>query len=388
MSEPQCAITVLFTGLVRPLSDTLAKLRLLRSWRDEGVIDHVVFSTWIGVLQEHPEVTSLLDELGARVVEMQEPKVLWHGHFVHQYKTLHFGLMACPERSFVLKVRSDKMEITEQHRQFCLGLRAGTIDLRPSVPEGWPDDILEYRICSSVVIPSLPFFFNDLCFFGLREDLLKLGSLDLSLDLHFPRINPEQIFFSAPFLRRIPLMFQYFRVNPGITHHDAALARAGKVFASSSPFYAKVVLTFLIVLRSYFRVGFAAEGPHDHPPSAQAVSASWNDLFYFDEAPDPALMISAGTSTVHITHSCFLDRFFARIAADAVPGVDGGSYAACSSWQWQSRYDFRTLGYDAEAHEFALGYSDVTGAPLIYPGASVDENRVFLPYWPIDVRVS
>ncbi|MCJ2032950.1 hypothetical protein MKK54_01790 [Methylobacterium sp. J-068] len=374
-------ITVLFTGLVRDAEKTREKVGIVKRWKEEGVIDNFVFSTWIGALNEAPDIRAELESMDAYIVETQEPKVRWLGWFINQMKSLHYGLMACPDDHFVLKIRSDKLELTDAIKTFLLDFRNGTIDKATTPLPGWPRDLLQYRIFAPSLVPSLPFFYTDFCYFGYKPDLLSLIKLDVSYDYLFPRLNPEQVLFSTPFLTKIPLMFQYFRINPGLMHGQEDLAKDLSLYLSQSPIYQKIVLTSLLINQSYFTIGLESRRPDIESPERLRFS----DLFSLDQSPHASMAFIPGSNAVQINSSAPIAAILANIRNGIDPTISAEDLRFCESWDNQSTYDFQTIGYTDEVRTHLDEYERRLGTPFIFPGTTYGERSAVLPTWELKV---
>ncbi len=83
-------------GLVRDESAFVKKLDTLTAWRRTGAIDGIVFSTWMGELDRYPAVAAAYAAGAFTLVETEQPQLKAPGHFIHQMKSLYYGLQAVP----------------------------------------------------------------------------------------------------------------------------------------------------------------------------------------------------------------------------------------------------------------------------------------------------
>lgn len=376
-------VNALMTGLVRDEAALRAKMAILLAWRDEGLLARIVFSTWLGELGRYPGLAEYLAGQGIVVVETQEPNLYIAGSIMQQMKSLHFGLMCLDPGSFVFKLRADKTEIPAGMRDFIARFRAGGLDLRIAPPAGWPDFGLRYRICTHNVLLQMPFFFNDMLYFGCREDLLRLISFDLAPDFFFPCLNAEQRLFMTPFLPAMPVFFQYFRVNPGLIHESVTQAQAATACMIQSGFCVRVLLSFFIVMTHYFLVGF------DLPARAlpNPAGMTWQDLFLpRDNFVHPALQYATGANAMNLWTDALIAGVLAAIAGGGESPLRE-AYQDAASWAWQSGFDHATLGHPPGAAALISAYKAATGRDLVYPAPPVTPLRIQVPWWDVNVML-
>lgn len=244
---------VVFTGLVRKLDSFKNQITALEALRQDGIIEGIVYSTWLGEIDKVENLRSELVNQGVVIVETLEPNLkVAHGHAIHQMKALYYGLQACPEGSFVLRLRPDI-------EGYLIAFRSALeteIDLTVDESDDYPH-VFNHRLMVVGGNLTSPFFFNDQAFYGQREDLLKICHFDLKFDVLFSEIIMEQRFFSYPFLELFPIFQSYFQVSKLlIIQENEALFRQLMEMHFSSSFYTKVFATFLNVVHRYFRVSF------------------------------------------------------------------------------------------------------------------------------------
>lgn len=216
--------SALICGLVRKQDAMLGQLSKLAEFRSDGLVERIVYSTWVRELDRYPEVRQALHKLDAIVVESEEPILRTHGHFLHQAKCLSLGLRACPGESLVLKLRPDLAPLTDQYRSL---LSEFTLldERRRTGPT-----IFNKLVWILDGITFWPFYLNDIVYLGTREDLLLLADPDLKFESYYNQLSPEQFFHMSPVLRRSPLMRAYARVQrimvAGDRNGNQAYARA------------------------------------------------------------------------------------------------------------------------------------------------------------------
>jgi hypothetical protein len=214
---PRPSTWVLVTGKIRDQASLSHRFEFLGNLKKSGLVEQVVFSTWVGELERHPEIFGQVVENGFLTVESTEPKVVAGGHYLHQIVQLTNGLDACSPRSFILRTRTDKCGpeagfIEEQivnllSRQTHTRLCGGNLP-RFQFKIGLPG----YHNYLSEIAPLL-FWWNDRLYFGLREDLQKFLNFNV-LSLSFLDLIPEQALFTHPFRERSSVLRQFFSAFP------------------------------------------------------------------------------------------------------------------------------------------------------------------------------
>ncbi len=263
---------VLICGLVREEPSLLAKLEIIEGWKKRGIIDGVVFSTWLGELVNYPATTAALEALGAVIVELEPPLLRTVGHTVHQAKTLYYGLQAVPEGALVLKLRPDLYPIHEGMGDVMVGT---DLDMTPD--PAWPD-IFQKKVLLDCTFLDAPYYCNDIRFYGLREDLLQLANFDLSTEFLCANTGPEQFFFRAPFARHFPAIEAFLQIYPSFAFHNEGLAQRRLDALLGSDFYLEVLATYFLIVDRYFRNGFIEPGQREREGVAEE-EFSIADLF-------------------------------------------------------------------------------------------------------------
>lgn len=238
----------------------MEKLEWLARWKADGVIDGIVYSTWLGESAAYPEPMAALAKLDAIVVETDPPRVKTFGHTLHQAKTLWFGLQAVPDNAMVLKLRPDLGTLTAR-----IGASLLDMDLSIAPEEGRPPPF-QQRIALLTVFPEAPYYCNDILFYGLREDLLKLANFDLTTEMVVTNTVSEQFFFRPPLADRYPLMEAYLQVCPPFMPGADGRADKRRALLLASDIYLDVFAAHLRMLRSYFRVGLVPENERESEP--------------------------------------------------------------------------------------------------------------------------
>lgn len=249
MSKPW----VVICGVVRDVAHFSGQLEALKRWKADGFIEEIVFSTWIGEVDNYPSVIEARDRGDFVLVESRPPILRTVGHTLHQARTLYYALQAVPDGVRVLKVRPDIALVTDAIRDT---LEDVELNLEPV--EGWPD-VFGAKICVITYCMDTPLYINDIVYYGYREDLLKLASFDLSTEYLCNVPAPEQFFFRGPFAGRFGLLEAFFQVAPNFQFNDPAAARDRLEIMLSSDVFLDVLALSSRLMRHYFRVGFVPD---------------------------------------------------------------------------------------------------------------------------------
>lgn len=283
---------VVVCGLIRDEAAFRVKLDTLARWKAEGHIEDVVVSTWTGEIDRYPALLEAHARGEFILVEANPPDLRIMGHALHQARSLYYGLQAVPEGVRVLKTRPDIGELLDHVLTAFV-----SVDLTLAPRPGWPE-VFSSRILVAGFCLEAPFYINDIIFFGLREDLLRLANFDLSTEYLCNHMVAEQFIFRAAFAGRFPLLEAYLQIAPpflAVTPAEAE-ARLDLLFASDA-FWDAFALN-LRFMAHYFRVGLVADElrpPDDHEGRAldlrallsgteDAADAAYNPVSHFTTA--------------------------------------------------------------------------------------------------------
>lgn len=239
---------ILFTGLVRNEDLFIEKLTKAVQLKREGFIQSIIFSTWLGELIRYEKVKKFITLHNVFLIESTEPNVKLPGYILHQMKSLHLGLSLVPESDYVYKMRPDlgpfnidnvKKIVTQKH----------PVD----IDTDWPVVFKEKVVIDGGFIMH-PFYMNDIQFFGLVSDLKKMVNFDLSYEVLFNDISPEQYFYISPFIEHFSILHKFFMVNQGLLHSQKEQAKKYMEYYSGSRFHLKVLATYILILDSYFHI--------------------------------------------------------------------------------------------------------------------------------------
>ncbi len=240
-------------GLVRDESAFVKKLDTLTAWRRTGAIDGIVFSTWMGELDRYPAVAAAYAAGAFTLVETEQPQLKAPGHFIHQMKSLYYGLQAVPSDAWVLRLRPDLAPLNNTIRDTILNAEL----LSHSTPD-WPH-VFSSKILIHSAFVDLPFYINDIIFYGRRSDIQKLACFNLSTEYLCINTAPEQFFFRGPFLEKFPIIDAFMQVMPQFTYGNEPASVRRRDVLLESDFFLEVLASNVLFLKKYFRVGFVPE---------------------------------------------------------------------------------------------------------------------------------
>lgn len=242
--------TILFTGLIRNEKIFLDKLTILQKLKDEGLVNKIIFSTWIGEISKYRIIFNKLLELDCIIIESKEPNLIIPGHVFHQMKTLFLGLQSCTEKEHVYKMRPDIGNINlAKIKNILEGKYDPNIDIR----NGWPL-IFEEKVVIEGGFLLYPFYMGDVQFYGKKNDLLKLVNFDLSYEIFFNDLSAEQFFYAKPFLNTFPIFKEYFTANQRISPSDAIGNHKYIEYIKDSNYIYLVLASYFIILKRYFHI--------------------------------------------------------------------------------------------------------------------------------------
>lgn len=257
-------VNVVLTGLVRDHSRLLNKLAQFENWQQRGYVNQVIFSTWLGEIDKYGGLRQRLQELGVLIIESEEPKlILKGGHQLHQMLNLHYGLAAVTNtNSYVLKTRVD---LADNIEDMLWDFERGTSDADDFLGVG-----LEGKILVEYSQLLFPFLMGDAQFFGRLQDLKKLINFSNEMEILYSRLAVEQTFFFSPF-RETALFQHHFYWNlPHIS--DQQIQRVQQIdFIVKSTYFQQLILSWCLVMSSYFKVGWGQEGLVSGPMSLSEI---------------------------------------------------------------------------------------------------------------------
>lgn len=243
--------TAVFCGLIRDPGMMFLQLVQLQRFQAEGLIGDLIFSTWKGEIDRNPEVWDALNKFGAHVIESDEPQIKTPGHVLHQSKALALALAACPDEGMVLKFRPDVMLLDPRYDRVLSGEVAERHERRVK------PTLFQRPVWINSGMPFYPFYFNDIVFYGQKEDLQKLSAVDVRSELFYSGMMPEQFFHLAPVLDGSPLLRSFARIQRPMVAGDALANRDYGAMLLKSPFWHRVWAQFMSLLIENYDVGFS-----------------------------------------------------------------------------------------------------------------------------------
>lgn len=266
---------VVICGLVRDREAFEKKIEGLAEWKREGLIEEILYSTWLGEIDKYDRLAAYLSGKGVIVIESEEPPLIVNGHRIHQLKALAFGVDACPEDAYVLKMRPDMIPNFPGLYEVLREKPDLTFDKDCGLPVVFTERLLVQNL-----MPIQPFFLNDIVFYGRKEDVQKLLRFSVEPEVLSLIMNAEQAIHFSPFRSCFPGFLEFFRVNPGPIYHDIGQAGAVAEFCFSNQFYLETLSAWFYIIQKYYKVGFFKRGDgHDEGIAGDLRSLHLFDLF-------------------------------------------------------------------------------------------------------------
>lgn len=177
---------VLITGSLRNIPELYEALGKIFAWRESGLIDQIVLSTWHDQLHVGSSLTKRLEEAGVIVVQQNfvnddntagQALSAWR-----QLRQLESGLKIIPPGTQIFKMRTDKSLPFVRLMEHLLGTQL------PETPVDHPMRVFGHRLYGLYVKVGIPLHMNDVCLFGMQEDFQRLITYDGRLEaLCFPQ---------------------------------------------------------------------------------------------------------------------------------------------------------------------------------------------------------
>lgn len=229
--------------------------RRLEAARADGLVGRVLASLWAPEAAADPGVVASLQRLGWDVVLSEPPpaprdETVLPGHLAHQKASLRAGLEFLDPDERVLKLRTDK----------CLPALSAflqTLIAPPSLDvehRHFDDRVFQSKIMVESAHVFVPFWMNDIVFFGTARDLWRLTEFTPRFWFRRNHVSAEALWFSSPFTAMSPAVSQL------MTNADwgalAARLRTGNLDLEPGTSGARVLLYWLgvwfLILDEYF----------------------------------------------------------------------------------------------------------------------------------------
>jgi hypothetical protein len=243
------SVSVIICGLVRNQERLRKKLKNYFDWREQGRIDQIIYSTWIGEVDNYPELREYLLNNQVELIEVEEPRlVLKGGHQLHQMLAFFYGLSAIKNRNqFIMKTRVD---LADNHEAMLYDFEHGTEEVEDILNVG-----LKHKVLIEYSQMIYPFLCGDAQFFGHYDDLCKLVNLNADMELVYNRLAVEQTFFFHPF-KEVKLLQEHFYWNsPHIS--EMSIKREEQVNdILIRDNFVDIISSWWLILHQYFKVGW------------------------------------------------------------------------------------------------------------------------------------
>ena len=248
-------IDVIICGLVRNKEKLLAKVEQFENWKNQNIIEQIIFSTWIGEIDKYNGLRKVLSSKNVILLEIEEPKlVLKGGHQLHQMTSFFYGLSYIENKDkYVLKTRVD---LADNHDLMLHYFQNGTERT---------EDFLKVDLGNKIIIENAqmlyPFLCGDAQFFGKKKDLEKLINFSNEMEIVFNRLAVEQTFFFEPF-KNIKVFREHFYWNlPHIS--EISVKREEQIsFIMNETILIDLIKLWWMVLNSYFIIGWNNNTDH------------------------------------------------------------------------------------------------------------------------------
>lgn len=294
LRERNIPIWILITGNLRSGREFRKSIAQAIDLRTRGLVDAIRLVTWTGELQQAPGLENALVSAGISILTVDppppDPRIhpLFHSYTLYQRKQLHFGLQSLPPGVFVLKSRTDFSE----QRFAAMTSALFTID-GADIATRIPSPILQSRIFTFDSRPDFLFYWDDIVFSGIREDLQKINNFDISFSLTHQDTKSctEVRLFSPLFLNHYPLLQWFFENVDGRKFANLLHAWAASPTHVPLPCLAKEILaSYLHILKNYLLLPTP-----EHRPAAPSSTSSLPATITLKSfiSPNPDLGVSS-----------------------------------------------------------------------------------------------
>ena len=242
----------IITGKVRNESRARLVIEELIGMRERGNIDSIIFSTWIGELNNYPRLIEYFVKNNIDVIESTEQK--WSIQESHQKIPILSALSFIDDDAYITRHRFDRVfpdSTFESHLNKIKNF--GAEKTKP------PNTVFDAKITVNTALLDVPFFINDLVFSGVRRDILKICDMSVSSQLLFhPSVSPEFTFFACPLIKHYAEISQYISTFPGLAYSNQQRWEALKSVQKTSPLYAQFFALYVFLVSKYFNIGYGA----------------------------------------------------------------------------------------------------------------------------------
>jgi hypothetical protein len=254
------SITVLLVGQVRNQHVLLRMVENLAAFREKGLVNQVILSTWTSEIPKIRHLLPQLDAAGVTVKRVDEPvaNLSAPGNIVNQMRGVDLALETVEDTAWVLRARPDLWV----DFNLIAGLAAADMSL-DEPGEG----ILAHKIWTPFVELCQPMCVSDIAFFGHYADIVKLQNFDsfhevagtnlgtslgqkpfTSYDAEIRRYTPA---FSAGY----PVLQEYYRISNRFFLGVHELRHAMLATLYDEDFYWQYMAAYFDILKKYFWIG-------------------------------------------------------------------------------------------------------------------------------------
>jgi hypothetical protein len=223
-----------------------------------GLIEGVVYSTWLGEVDRYDNLRETLERCGVILVETPDPAgsqfpILGTGNIVRQKVSLSWALDLVPDDSFIFKTRPDQ-PITTTQRIAELFQSFNKMNFLVTDIE---KPVIRYRIWSGRRHPTIPFFIDDRNFFTHASVAKKMCAIRGEIYLLMNRSNniAEINWYATLFWDDIPLVRRMLCINWLKLHSDGQDASYHEVLKEADIYWLSQA-AYKSILDRYFYLGF------------------------------------------------------------------------------------------------------------------------------------
>jgi len=208
MNNKKQMVDVLFCGLLRKPEMFRKSILDLVNLRKLGLVNQIIFSTWIGEMEKNLEMLKFLKKNNVRIIESEEPKVQGSGHIWCQMKALDIGLQRVGEDRFVLKSRTD-VYINPLFLKKLFSEKETLLKIKKDLPKG---NVFNYKIWIHYYEMRTPFHMGEECFFAHNHDAKLLVNYNTFYDeQHVGHAISHIRRFANPFLEDYSCIKDYLK---------------------------------------------------------------------------------------------------------------------------------------------------------------------------------
>lgn len=203
-------IWAIICGAIRLEFEFYNILSLLCEWRAQGRIEGIVLSTWKGEVDKISGLKRKLEYLNIYLLESvpldNSEEKYTNLNYVRQAIQLNTALNYIPPDTFVIKCRTD----------LCIGhlnqISYFFDKCMDTNKFGNFESPIKYKIAVMTISVTLPFFINDMVFFGYAQDIRHMLVFENTYFGVGKVRNPEYCFFQSIFGYSYPIINDYTRV--------------------------------------------------------------------------------------------------------------------------------------------------------------------------------